>query len=87
MIVVMIEAGTTMPPIPRPAKTNKPQRVCRLSTSATANDPQPECSQLDILFQGLSMVQCAPQDMGRLRPKALGIDEAYQQSSKRRTQS
>jgi hypothetical protein len=27
MIVVMIEAGTTMPPIPSPARTRSPHRV------------------------------------------------------------
>src|SRR5437763_15620084 len=41
MMVVMIEAGTTMPPMPRPARTRRPQSVWRLSTRATAREPQP----------------------------------------------
>ena len=41
MMVVMMEAGTTMPPIPRPAKTRRPQSVCRLSAVAQARDPIP----------------------------------------------
>jgi len=42
IIVVMIEAGTTMPPIPRPARIRRPQSVCRLKRLAQASAPQPE---------------------------------------------
>ena len=41
MIVVMIDAGTTIPPIPRPATTRIPHNLSKLSTSATDMAPQP----------------------------------------------
>lgn len=41
IMVVMMEAGTTMPPMPRPARTRRPQRVWRLSTRAQARAPMP----------------------------------------------
>ena len=41
MMVVMIEAGTTMPPIPRPAMISSPQSLLRLSTFAQERDAMP----------------------------------------------
>lgn len=41
MIVVMILAGTSIPPMPSPATKRRPQRVLRLSTRAQARDPHP----------------------------------------------
>lgn len=41
MMVVIMEAGTTMPPMPRPARTSRPQSVWRLSTGAQARAPMP----------------------------------------------
>lgn len=41
MIVVMILAGTTIPPIPRPARTRIPHRVDMLSGLATDMAPHP----------------------------------------------
>jgi hypothetical protein len=41
IIVVIIEAGTTMPPIPSPATTRIPQSLYRLKRSAQARAPQP----------------------------------------------
>lgn len=41
MIVVIIDAGTTIPPIPRPAKTSSPQTTLMLSGRATARPPIP----------------------------------------------
>lgn len=41
MIVVIIDAGTTIPPIPRPAKTRSPQTIWRLSVRAAARPPTP----------------------------------------------
>lgn len=41
MIVVMIEAGTTMPPMPKPAMIKMIHRLDRLSTLATAMAPVP----------------------------------------------
>lgn len=39
--VVIIEAGTTIPPIPRPARTRMPQSWWRLKRSAQARAPHP----------------------------------------------
>ena len=41
MMVVMIDAGTTIPPMPKPAMMRIIQRTARLSTRATANAPVP----------------------------------------------
>lgn len=41
MMVVMIDAGTTMPPIPRPAIIRRIHKVERLSRVATASEPHP----------------------------------------------
>ena len=41
MIVVIMEAGTTMPPIPRPATTRIPYTALMLSMRAAARAPQP----------------------------------------------
>lgn len=41
MMVVMMDAGTTIPPIPRPAMVRMPQSLLRLSTLAQASAPQP----------------------------------------------
>lgn len=41
MIIVIIEAGTTIPPIPRPASTRIPQSWYMLSTRPTAIAPHP----------------------------------------------
>lgn len=41
IIVVIIDAGTTIPPIPRPAKTRSPQTTWRLSVRETARPPIP----------------------------------------------
>jgi hypothetical protein len=41
MMVVMMEAGTTIPPMPRPARIRRPQRVCKLKRLAQARAPQP----------------------------------------------
>lgn len=41
IIVVIIDAGTTIPPIPRPAKTSSPQTTWMLSVRATARPPIP----------------------------------------------
>ena len=51
--MVMMEAGTTMPPMPRPAMTRRPQSVERLSAVAQARAPVPK--------EGVSVV-----DTGRL---------------------
>ena len=37
----MMDAGTTIPPIPRPATISRPQSWCRLSRVAIAREPQP----------------------------------------------
>lgn len=42
IIVVMIEAGTIMPPIPRPAMIRMPQSWYRLSGRPIDMAPQPE---------------------------------------------
>lgn len=41
MMVVMMEAGKTMPPIPRPARMRMIHSVDRLSRVATERAPQP----------------------------------------------
>jgi hypothetical protein len=41
MMVVMMEAGTTMPPMPRPAMIKMIQSTARLSGRATAMAPVP----------------------------------------------
>lgn len=41
MMVVMMEAGTTIPPIPRPATTRIPYTALRLSRRAAARAPHP----------------------------------------------
>ena len=41
MMVVMIEAGTTMPPIPRPPRMRRPQARYRVSALREARAPQP----------------------------------------------
>ena len=41
MIIVMIDAGTTIPPIPRPAIMSGAHAALRLSTWATAMAPHP----------------------------------------------
>lgn len=41
MIVVMMDAGTTIPPIPSPARTRMPHSWWRLKRSAHARAPHP----------------------------------------------
>ena len=41
-MVVMMEAGTTIPPIPRPARVSRPHSWYRLSGRAIEIAPQPE---------------------------------------------
>lgn len=46
-LLVMIDAGTTIPPIPRPASTRIPQSWPRLSTRAIAIAPQPAVMRIE----------------------------------------
>ena len=51
MIVVMIEAGTTMPPMPRPARTNRPYARYSVSAFKEARDAMPiDCLVVDVGF-------------------------------------
>ena len=58
-MVVMMDAGTTIPPMPRPAKTRSPHKTWRLSARATAIEPTPRIYQHSWLFSQLTQA-CTP---------------------------